>query len=111
MNTIEPGFFLENIKAGYEARKIRHSDKMNSQFMIDTEIYALLKGSNQIVKNRGKALSYMNDKKRARDPEASKPKHEYDLKRTLNLLNPNHPNFNTPASRGALMRSGDSDKH
>jgi hypothetical protein len=50
---------------------------------MDFEIYNLLKGSNQIVHNRGKALSYMNEKKRPRDPTDAALRHEYEKKRQL----------------------------
>jgi hypothetical protein len=50
---------------------------------VDYEIYNLLKSSNQIVHNRGKALSYMNEKKRPRDPTDATARHEYDKKRQL----------------------------
>ena len=66
VNTLDPQYFEENIRAAYELRKIRMSDKNNGELDMDYEIYELIKESNQIVHNRGKALSYMNDKKRAR---------------------------------------------
>ena len=58
-------------------------DKNDGQLEVDYEIYNLLKGSNQIVHNRGKALSYMNEKKRPRDPTDATLRHEYDKKRQL----------------------------
>jgi len=58
-------------------------DKNDGQLEMDFEIYNLLKGSNQIVHNRGKALSYMNEKKRPRDPTDATLRHEYDKKRQL----------------------------
>ena len=58
-------------------------DKNDGQLEMDYEIYNLLKSSNQIVHNRGKALSYMNEKKRARDPTDTVLRHEYDKKRQL----------------------------
>jgi len=66
VNTLDPQYFEENIRAAYELRKIRMSDKNNGELDMDYEIYELIKDSNQIVHNRGKALSYMNDKKRPR---------------------------------------------
>ena len=59
-------------------------DKNDGQLEMDYEIYNLLKSSNQIVHNRGKALSYMNEKKRARDSTDTVLRHEYDKKRQLN---------------------------
>lgn len=53
-------------------------DKNDGQLEMDFEIYNLLKGSNQIVHNRGKALSYMNEKKRPRDPTDATLRHEYE---------------------------------
>lgn len=58
-------------------------DKNDGQLEVDHEIYQLLKTSNQIVHNRGKALSYMNEKKRPRDPAEATQRHEYELKRSL----------------------------
>ena len=58
-------------------------DKNDGQLEVDFEIYNLLKSSNQIVHNRGKALSYMNEKKRPRDPTDMSLRHEYEKKRKL----------------------------
>jgi len=69
VNTIDPDYFEVNIRSAYELRKIRYNDKNNGELEVDFEIYNLLKNSNQIVHNRGKALSYMN--------------HEYEIKRKL----------------------------
>ena len=91
MNTLDPQYFEENIRAAYELRKIRHMDKNDGQLEMDYEIYNLLKGSNQIVHNRGKALSYMNEKKRPSDPTDATVRHEYEKKRQLTtgpLANP-----------------------
>jgi hypothetical protein len=66
INTIEEGFFITNIKAGYEKRKIRQADKGESKLSIDKDIYALLMGSNQIVHNKGRALAYMGNSEKKR---------------------------------------------
>ena len=67
VNTLDPRYFEVNIHAAYEIRKIKQADKEDAEVEVDYEIYNLIKNSNQIVHNRGKALSYMNDKKRPRD--------------------------------------------
>ena len=53
-------------------------DKNDGQLEVDFEIYNLLKSSKQIVHNRGKALSYINEKKRPRDPTDMSLRHEYE---------------------------------
>ena len=58
-------------------------DKNDGQLEMDFEIYNLLKGSNQIVHTRGKALSYMNEKKRLKDPTDATLRHGYNKKRQL----------------------------
>jgi len=83
VNTIDPDYFEVNIRSAYELRKIRYNDKNNGELEVDFEIYNLLKNSNQIVHNRGKALSYMNENKRARDPSDQVVRHEYEIKRKL----------------------------
>lgn len=83
MNTIDPDYFEVNIRSAYELRKIRYNDKNNGELEVDFEIYNLLKNSNQIVHNRGKALSYMNENKRARDPSDQVVRHDYEIKRKL----------------------------
>ena len=66
INTIDPHFFIENIKSGYEMRKNRHADKSDQPIEMSTEMYQLIMNSNQIVHNRGRALAYLGnaDKKR-----------------------------------------------
>jgi hypothetical protein len=83
VNTLDPQYFEENIRAAYEARKMRMADKNDGEVDMDFEIYNLLKSSNQIVHNRGKALSYMNDKKRPREADNVLPRHQYEVKRSL----------------------------
>ena len=46
INTIDPEFFIENIRFGYEQRKNRHADKSDSAIEIVPEILNLLKSSN-----------------------------------------------------------------
>jgi hypothetical protein len=86
VNTIDPDYFEVNIRSAYELRKIRYNDKNNGELEVDFEIYNLLKNSNQIVHNRGKALSYMNENKRARDPSDQVVRHEYEIKRKLLVM-------------------------
>ena len=46
MNTIDPDFFAENIRAGYEQRKIRHVDKTETRMQMDADLFGLIMGSN-----------------------------------------------------------------
>lgn len=78
-------------------------DKNDGQLEVDYEIYNLLKGSNQIVHNRGKALSYMNEKKRARDPTDGVQRHEYEKQRQLNFTYMSKPTGGMRAGDGFKM--------
>lgn len=64
MNTLDTDFFIENIRAGYEQRKARRFDKGEEPIEIIPLIHELIKNSNQIVHNRGKALSYLSNKRK-----------------------------------------------
>lgn len=88
MNTIDPSFFPENIRAGYEQRKIRHVDKTETKMQMDAGLFELIMGSNQIVHNRGRALAYLGgaDKKRKLNEDGTAHvviRHQYDKKRVL----------------------------
>ena len=73
MNTLDPSYFIEKIRSGYEQRKIRNSDRNEQKMEMDQSLYNLLMGSNQIVHNRGRALAYLGnaEKKRGRDEFAA----------------------------------------
>ena len=63
-------------------------DKNDGQLEMDYEIYNLLKSSNQIVHNRGRALAYLGgaDKKRRLNEDGTAhviQRHQYDKKRVL----------------------------
>ena len=88
MNTIDPSFFPENIRAGYVQRKIRHVDKTETKMQMDAGLFELIMGSNQIVHNRGRALAYLGgaDKKRRLNEDGTAhviQRHQYDKKRVL----------------------------
>ena len=78
MNTVDPAFFEKNIKAGYQQRKERHFDKDEQPLKMVPYIYELIKNSNQIVHNKGKALSYLSNK-RKEGPAVRNPPHQYGL--------------------------------
>lgn len=63
---MDESFFIDNIREAYKLRKERHADRNSSKMEMDASLYHLLMGSNQIVHNRGKALSYLGggDRKR-----------------------------------------------
>lgn len=71
MNTIDPGYFIENIKEGYRQRKERHSDKGMASLEVDQGMYALLMGSNQVIHNRGRALAYLSGLKKRGNLDSS----------------------------------------
>lgn len=71
MNTIDPEYFIANIKEGYRLRKERHSDKGMASLEVDQGMYALLMGSNQIIQNRGRALAYLSGLKKRGNPDNS----------------------------------------
>ena len=81
VNTLDPNYFIENIRSGYEQRKIRHSDRNEQKMEMDESLYNLLMGSNQIVHNRGRALAYLGnaEKKRSRDQFANTEDANLDL--------------------------------
>lgn len=79
MNTIDHDFFAENIRFGYEQRKVRHFDKNEQPIEMDQFLYDLIKGSNQIVHNRGKALSYLTGDRKRKEPGSRKKPHQYEL--------------------------------
>jgi len=84
VNTLDPGFFIKNIQAGYEMRKVRKADKEAVQIEMDASLYSLIKNSHQIVNNRGKALSFLGgERKRKRVQKAST--HVYNLQHQLSL--------------------------
>ena len=110
MNTLDPSYFIENIKSGYEQRKIRHSDRNEQKMEMDQSLYNLLMGSNQIVHNRGRALAYLGnaEKKRGRDEFAAaadanvdsdveQARHRYALKQKLKPKDPVSTAVNTLA--------------
>ena len=70
MNSLDPNFFIDNIRDGYRQRKDRADERGNAKMMMDASLFALISGSNQVVHNRGRALAYMNnaDKKRRLGP-------------------------------------------
>jgi hypothetical protein len=35
VNTLDPNYFIENIRSGYEQRKIRHSDRNEQKMEMD----------------------------------------------------------------------------
>jgi len=82
VNTIDSNFFLENIRAGYQQRHERHADRGKEQVEIVSHIYDIIKNSNQIVHNRGKALSYLTNKRKDGpnflQPRPRKAPHEYN---------------------------------
>jgi hypothetical protein len=78
VNTVDPAFFEKNIKAGYQQRKERHFDKDEQPLKMVPYIYELIKNSNQIVHNKGKALSYLSNK-RKEGPAIRNPPHQYGL--------------------------------
>jgi hypothetical protein len=93
VNTLDPQFFEDNIAEGYRQRKERHSDKDNTEISMNLELYQLLMNSNQIVHNRGKALSYLcGSKKRyqndladeAMEAKQRKKPHQYEMKTRVN---------------------------
>jgi hypothetical protein len=71
VNTLDPDFFITNINAGYEQRKLRKSDQESQVFEIDAGIYNIIMNSHQIVNNRGKALSYLCADKEKRKLKAA----------------------------------------
>ena len=79
MNTVDPAFFSENIRWGYEQRKQRHFDKGEEPVPMVGFIHELIKGSNQIVHNRGKAMAYLSGK-RKEGPVNRKAPHKYDVR-------------------------------
>lgn len=84
--------------------------------MLDPTMYELIRNSNQIVHNRGKALSYLGnaDKKRrhgdidgAEEVRPSKPRHEYKRKMEIhNYTNP--PGFNLNATMANVLSKSSS---
>ena len=78
MSTVDPDFFQKNIKAGYQQRKERHFDKDEEPLQMVPYIYDLIRNSNQIVHNKGKALSYLSNKRKD-NPVLRNAPHEYDL--------------------------------
>ena len=93
VNTIDPQFFEDNIAEGYRQRKERHSDKDNVEISMNLELYHALMNSNQVVHNRGKALSYLcGSKKRyqqdsgdeAMEVKQRKAPHQYEMKTRVN---------------------------
>ena len=80
INTIDPSFFIANIKNGYDMRKTRHFEKNNQPITMAQEMYNLVMNSNQIVHNRDRALAFLgNSYKKHRQSEGGRPRHEYSL--------------------------------
>jgi hypothetical protein len=78
VNTVDPDFFEKNIKAGYQQRKERHFDKGDEPLVMVQHIYDLIRDSHQIVHNKGKALSYLSNKRKD-NPVLRNPPRQYDL--------------------------------
>ena len=85
MNTLDPVFFTQNIRSGYEQRLERHANKGQEAVEIDVNIYELIRDSHQVVHNRGKALSYLAGKRKEGPERAPRPEpHKYA--RTAQLM-------------------------
>jgi hypothetical protein len=80
INTIDPQFFIANIRNGYDERKARHADKSDKPITMAQEMYNLIMNSNQIVHNRGRALAYLGNAEKKRKQPGSYQKHQYELK-------------------------------
>ena len=78
MNTLDPVFFSQNIRSGYEQRLERHANKGQEAVEIDVGIFELIRDSHQVVHNRGKALSYLAGKRKEGPERAPRPEpHKY----------------------------------
>ena len=79
--------------------------------VLDPTMYQLIMNSNQIVHNRGKALSYLAgaDKKRKADqagiPQPPRQRHQYKRKNDLNFSSGFLRNLNANSSNSQFMQS------
>ena len=105
MNAVDPAFFQETIRAGYQQRKERHFDKDEQPLEMVEFFYDLIKSSNQIVHNRGKALSYLSNRRDDRPPTIRKAPHQYELKAVPGARARQQPQVSRRASGSASHMS------
>jgi hypothetical protein len=85
VNTLDSSFFVENIRTGYQLRKEHQADRGKEPVEIAAHIYEIIKNSNQIVHNRGKALAYLSGKSREGPSQRPARKAPHQFERAVGL--------------------------